>query len=146
MCHNKKNKGKYMINGINHITLSVIDINESFNFYKNVLLLTPIMLSPFSAYFTAGNIWIALQQEKEINRYNNLYSHFAFNVKKDDYKKIIESIQNYRAEAWQENKTEGDSYYFTDPSGNKLEIHYSDLNSRIEYGKNNWGDEVQWFY
>jgi len=32
---------------------------------------------------------------------------------------------------WQRNHSEGDSLYFLDPDGHKLEIHASDLNARI---------------
>jgi hypothetical protein len=46
---------------------------------------------------------------------------------------------------WKENETEGDSFYFLDPSGNKFELHYSSLRNRIEDGKANWGSEVTWY-
>ena len=73
-----------MINGINHITLSVEDIKNSFVFYKDVLSLAPVMLSSRSAYFTAGDFWIALQEEKEVKQNNEKYTHFALNVNKND--------------------------------------------------------------
>ena len=134
-----------MINGINHITLSVRDINESFKFYKNVLFLTPIMLSSQSAYCKAGDIWIALHEEKAINRYNESYTHFAFNVEQDSFNIIIMKLEEEGVNIWQKNHTEGDSFYFEDPSGNKLEIHYATLNDRIEYGKEHWDKNVKWF-
>jgi hypothetical protein len=33
---------------------------------------------------------------------------------------------------WQENRSHGKSFYFLDPDGHKLEIHASDLRSRLE--------------
>ena len=46
---------------------------------------------------------------------------------------------------WQQNKTEGDSLYILDDSGNKLEIHFSTLGNRIKHGKKNWSKDVEWF-
>ena len=35
-------------------------------------------------------------------------------------------------ECWQENRSPGDSFYFLDPNGHKLEIHVSDLDARVK--------------
>jgi catechol 2,3-dioxygenase-like lactoylglutathione lyase family enzyme len=43
-----------MIRGISHITLSVQNIQEAFDFYKGTLGFKAIMRSEFSAYFQAG--------------------------------------------------------------------------------------------
>ncbi len=134
-----------MINGINHITISVRDINTSFDFYKNVLLFKPVMKSEFSAYFKFKNLWIALQQEKREIQKNNLYSHIAFNISKRYYDKMVEHLKINKVKTWQKNKTEGESFYFIDPDGNKFEIHYSTLKDRIKHGKKNWSNKVKWF-
>ncbi|NOY07507.1 MAG: hypothetical protein GXP33_01515, partial [Spirochaetes bacterium] len=70
-----------MVKGINHITLSVQDIEKTFRFYKDVLKLKPVMKSQKSCYFIAGDTWIAfvLEQKKQERR---LYSHIAFNCNK----------------------------------------------------------------
>ena len=134
-----------MINGINHITLSVTDITESFSFYKDVLFLTPVMLSSRSAYFKAGSTWIALSEEKDAKHNDETYSHIAFNVHEDDYQRIIDLLKENMIESWQDNNTEGESFYFRDPSGNKLEIHYSDLKDRVNFGKEHWDEDIMWF-
>jgi catechol 2,3-dioxygenase-like lactoylglutathione lyase family enzyme len=133
-----------MVNGINHITISVSNITESFNFYNKILGLKPVMLSKYSAYLLCGTIWIALQEEKEINHSNALYTHIALNVKKRDYKKIVLKLKKLKVKEWKENNTEGESLYFLDPSGNKFEIHYSKLRNRIINGKKEWKNVV-WF-
>ncbi len=133
-----------MINGINHITLSVKDIDESFKFYKEILGLKPIMKSEISAYFQAGSIWIALVKD-ETKKSASDYSHIAFNVTAKDFNNLKNKIKDYGAKEWQENKTEGESFYFLDPSGNKLEIHSTSLDDRVKHGKKHWKNDVEWF-
>jgi catechol 2,3-dioxygenase-like lactoylglutathione lyase family enzyme len=133
-----------MINGINHITLSVKDIDESFKFYKEILGLKPIMKSKISAYFTAENTWIALTKD-ECKTNKSDYSHIAFNIDSKKFNTLKNRIKDYGAKEWQENKTEGYSFYFLDPSGNKLEIHSTSLEDRIKYGRQHWGKDVEWF-
>ena len=137
-----------MITGINHITLAVRDIAESFQFYVEVLGLKPIQKNPVSAYLLAGDLWIALEKD-ENSRAEPLseYTHFAFSVTKEHFGTMAENISRSGAKEWQKNSTEGDSLYFLDPNGHKLEIHSSDLQARIESAKKewNWGDEIEWF-
>lgn len=133
-----------MIDGINHITISVKDINSAFSFYKNILKLKPIMKSKRSAYFCAGKTWIALdKREKHIPSKN--YSHICFHVPKKYYKKFIGQIKQNGIREWQQNDTEGDSLYIFDDSENKLEVHFSTLKARIKYGKKNYGKDAEWF-
>ncbi|QQO10383.1 VOC family protein [Breznakiella homolactica] len=133
-----------MVNGINHITISVKDIDSAFTFYKNVLELTPIMKSKRSAYFTAGQVWIALDERPNYEKSDN-YAHICFNVPKEKYLHFIEKIKQNNITEWQSNQTEGNSLYLYDDSGNKLEIHFSTLSERIEYGKQHFGTDVEWF-
>ncbi|OGV79795.1 MAG: glutathione transferase [Lentisphaerae bacterium RIFOXYB12_FULL_65_16] len=135
-----------MITGINHITLSVRDIPESFAFYTDVLGLKPVQKSPSSAYVLAGPAWIALTLDSHA-RTEPLpeYTHIAFSVSQDDFAPMKARLEAAGARKWQENRTEGDSYYFLDPNGHKLEIHTTDLQTRIADGKRIWGDQVQWF-
>jgi catechol 2,3-dioxygenase-like lactoylglutathione lyase family enzyme len=133
-----------MINGINHITISVENIDKAFLFYKNTLGLKPVMKSSRSAYFLAGKIWIALDQQEKYNASEN-YSHICFNVSKRHSHEFIMKIKEHVIKEWQKNKTEGDSLYILDDSGNKLEIHFSTLKERINFGKKNFGNDVNWF-
>ena len=133
-----------MITGINHITISVKNIDSAFLFYQNILELKPIMKSNRSAYFLVGKMWIAIdQQEKYIISEN--YSHICFNISKRQYKAFFEKIKEHKIMEWQKNKTEGESLYILDDSENKLEIHFSTLKQRIKYGKKHYGNDVKWF-
>lgn len=49
-----------MISGINHITIAVKNLEESFSFYKNVLGFQPLMRHSKGAYFLAGDLWFCL--------------------------------------------------------------------------------------
>jgi len=135
-----------MITGINHITLAVRDIDESFKFYADVLGFKPIQKSSMSAYLLAGDTWIALIKDQNARREHlPEYTHTAFTVAQRDFETMRERISKSGAVEWQKNRTEGDSFYFVDPNGHKFEIHVSDLKTRIESGKREWGDDVQWF-
>jgi catechol 2,3-dioxygenase-like lactoylglutathione lyase family enzyme len=81
-----------MVNGINHITISVKNIETAFIFYKDILKLKPVMKSNRSAYFYAGKIWIALDQRGEYDSSKN-YAHICFNISKKLYKGFVEQIK-----------------------------------------------------
>lgn len=121
-----------MIQGINHITLSISDVERSFAFYTVVLGLQPVAKWPKGAYLLAGNLWIALVADQQ-TRQGPLpeYTHVAFTVAQPDFARLSRHIRDSGAAIWQENWTEGESLYFLDPDGHKLEIHASDLATRL---------------
>ena len=59
------------------------------------------------------------------------YSHIAFNVTADEFADVARRLEAGGVHAWHENWTEGDSFYFTDPDGHRLEVHVGDLRSRL---------------
>jgi catechol 2,3-dioxygenase-like lactoylglutathione lyase family enzyme len=121
-----------MITGVNHITLSIRDVAESFTFYTDVLEFRPLARWPRGAYLLAGDMWVALVLDAHV-RTAALpeYTHIAFTVASADFAALSERIRAAGAPIWQENWTEGDSLYFCDPNGHKLEIHASDLAARM---------------
>lgn len=135
-----------MINGINHITLAVSDVESSFIFYTTILGLTPVARWGKGAYLSAGSNWIALNEDKSIKKsYRPDYSHIAFTCSGSDFKKLRERILQSGYPEWSENSSEGDSLYFQDPDGHKLEIHIGDLNTRLEEMHNNPWDTFTFF-
>ena len=58
-----------MITGLNHITLAVKDIEESFSFYRTVMGFIPLCKWEGSAYFLVGNpdqpgcLWFCLDRD-----------------------------------------------------------------------------------
>ena len=132
-----------MIQGINHITWNVHSIEHAFHFYTDILGLKPIMKSDKSAYFLAGSCWCAIVEGT--CSVNNSYNHLAFDVLPEDFNAIVEKLKLADVVEWKKNDTEGNSFYFLDPSGNKFEVHSSTLQARITEGKANWGSSVTWF-
>lgn len=135
------------IKGLNHITIAVKDLEVSFPFYRDVLEFKPIMKSTRNAYFLAGDLWFCLDQDST-TRKEPLpeYTHFAFSVDQSEFGKVSEKLKTYDVKVWKENKSEGDSIYFLDPDGHKLEIHVGNWKSRLESVKQNpWEKGIQFF-
>jgi catechol 2,3-dioxygenase-like lactoylglutathione lyase family enzyme len=125
-----------MITGINHITLAIADVERSFTFYTGTLGFQPIAKWPTGAYVLAGDTWIALVADPHVRQAAlPEYTHIAFSISAQDFGALGERIRASGASIWQENWTEGDSLYFLDPDGHKLEIHASDLAARIAAAK-----------
>lgn len=125
-----------MIIGVNHITLSVKDVEESFAFYSQVLGFRPVARWPKGAYLLAGDMWIALVLDQNVRKATlPEYTHIAFTIGIKDFKLLSSRIKLSGVEIWQDNWTEGESLYFVDPNGHKLEIHCSNLENRIRTAK-----------
>ena len=143
-----------MITGINHINLAVKDIPTSFTFYKDVLGFTPLCRSEGSAYLlagepdSAGSVWISLDLDRELRHQPSASNtHLAFSVKREHFEKMCQAIIHSGAIIYKENTSPGDSLYFLDPDGHKLEIHVGDWRSRIDYRKKDPGGwkNVRWY-
>lgn len=131
-----------MITGFNHLTISVHSLDESFSFYKDVLGFKPKMKWDKGAYFEVGDLWFVIYQEENAKRSEKTeYTHFAFSIAQENFKFMSQRIIESKARIFQENSSEGDSLYFLDPNGHKLEIHCGDLESRIKYYRGKVGYE-----
>ncbi len=127
-----------MISGINHITLAVRDIETSFDFYRNILGFKPLCKWHSGAYFLVGKLWFCLSHDEQAQATND-YTHIAFNVSNDDFEKLRSKILANKVKIFKDNQSEGDSLYFLDPDGHKLEIHVGNWQTRIADKKNNLG-------
>lgn len=121
-----------MITGISHVTLSVRELPRSLAFYGDVLELKLAARWPQGAYFSADGLWLALVLDNKVRRAPlPEYTHLAFQVTATAFTPLALRIRQSGATIFQENSTEGDSLYFLDPDGHKLEIHVGDLESRL---------------
>jgi catechol 2,3-dioxygenase-like lactoylglutathione lyase family enzyme len=135
-----------MIAGINHITLSIKDIERSFVFYTQVLGFRPVARWPKGAYLLAGDMWVALVVDPHV-RDAPLpeYTHIAFTVSSRGFGAMSARIKRAGVQVWQDNWTEGESLYFVDPDGHKLEIHASDLETRMQTAKEQPWEGLEFF-
>lgn len=126
--------GGRLIRGINHVTLSVSRLERSLVFYEQVLGMTRAARWAEGAYLRAGDLWVALLEDPA-TRPGPLpeYSHLAFAVDASDYDRLAAQIRESGATVFKENRSEGDSLYFLDPDGHKLEIHVGTLESRLAH-------------
>ena len=135
-----------MITGVNHITLAVSDLDRSFDFYVRALGCKPVARWDTGAYVTAGDSWVALVVDGATRpAQRSDYSHIAFSCAQKDFAALVGVLRAEGCSSWSSNSSEGDSFYFTDPDGHKLEIHVGDLGSRLQAMKAQpWGD-IQFF-
>jgi catechol 2,3-dioxygenase-like lactoylglutathione lyase family enzyme len=122
-----------MITGLNHITLSVSDLDRSFSFYTERLGIKPHAKWARGAYLSAGNLWLCLSLDAHC-RAGALpeYTHVAFSVPDGEFCAFAKRLVELGVPVWKDNSSEGDSLYILDPDGHKLEIHVGNLQSRLD--------------
>lgn len=119
------------VGGINHVTLAVDDVEGAVSFYVGVLGCHLVAQWPKGAYLLAGSTWLALVLGRHEPGRADDYSHIAFDVMPHDFPSTADAIRAAGCEVWQDNWSEGDSLYFRDPSGHRLEIHATTLIDRL---------------
>lgn len=134
------------IRGINHITLAVNDLKKSFRFYSEVLLFKPIVRWRHGAYLQSGSLWLCLSVDKYA-RTKPLpeYTHIALDINEFDLKSMVARIRDAKACIWKENSSEGESIYFLDPNGHRLELHATSLQDRLADLKLSPYEALEWF-
>lgn len=121
------------ISGLNHITLAVTDLDRSMVFYRDMLGCVLRAQWPDGAYLEAGSLWLCLAREDERGqRPRPDYTHIAFSVSDEDDPVLAERLRA-SCTLWRQNRSEGDSTYFLDPDGHRLEVHVGSLDSRLAY-------------
>jgi len=118
------------IGGLNHITLAVDDLKRSFDFYVDVLGMTPRARWSRGAYLSSADLWLCLSLDTA--RPAKDYTHIAFTIRPVDLPEWQLRFTDADVRLWKENSSEGDSIYFLDPDGHQLELHAGDLLSRLK--------------
>jgi len=119
-----------MITDINHITLAVSDVERSLEFYVQLLGLKGHVVWDGGAYLSAGPLWLCLSADPVCEKSD--FTHYAFNVSEQDFADLSDRLKSRGVVEWKQNKSEGQSFYFLDPDGHKLEIHVGGLSTRLE--------------
>ena len=121
------------ISGLNHITLAVSDLDKSVVFYQDLLSFELKKLWTGGAYVEVGSLWFSLSSDVQTRQAPHPdYTHFAFSVSEEDFEPWVERLTSAGVEAWKNNRSEGQSFYFLDPDGHKLELHVGNLQSRLD--------------
>jgi len=130
------------IRGLNHITLATTDLPRAIAFYTGALGLTLEHQWQRGAYLSAGNLWFCLSVEDHVTLAAD-YTHFAFDIAAEDYAATCARLEKHGAQEWKANRSEGDSFYFSDPDGHRLELHVGDLASRLAHISQQQGKDTQ---
>ena len=135
-----------MISGLSHVTFAVSDLERSIRFYGDLLGLTSLVRWNEGAYLTAGDFWVSLILDPAAAEAtnNSSYSHVAFAVPDIAFAALRKKLLNNDAEEWQQNCSPGESLYFLDPDGHKLEIHARTLPDRLAWLKENPKPGIKW--
>ena len=119
--------------GLNHLNLSVSNLEVSFNFYAQKLNFQPLAKWKRGAYFLAGDLWFTLSfNPNRLPLVGSDYTHYAFSVSQADLDYYRRNINRLNLELWQNNISEGDSLYILDPDNHKLELHIGNWKTRLK--------------
>lgn len=117
----------------NHLTIAVSDLARSVHFYTKVVGLHREATWDRGAYLSAGSTWICLSADEPIKaRPADDYTHFAFGCSAEEFAAHAQRIRDSGASVWKQNQSEGESLYFLDPDGHKLELHVGNLLTRLD--------------
>lgn len=121
-----------MTTGVNHITFAVSDLPRALRFYVEVIGCSKIATWERGAYLRAGDMWLCLSLDAAVSMgAARDYTHVAFTFDPAGLAELRERLSVFGGFEWKANSSEGDSVYFLDPDGHRLEAHVGNLESRL---------------
>ena len=122
-----------MLTGLNHLTLAVVNLSRSIEFYVALPGFKLAARWDTGAYLSLGDLWLCLSlDERRAAQKQPDYTHYAFSVNQDNFEQVTACLRRRNVIEWKANSSEGDSFYFSDPDGHRLELHAGSLASRLE--------------
>ncbi|MDA7026216.1 metallothiol transferase FosB [Bacillus sp. CLL-7-23] len=126
------------IKGMNHLLFSVFDLETSVRFYEKVFAAKWLVKGKKSAYFDLNGIWLALNEEKNLQRtqIHDSYTHIAFSITQidlPDWEAKLKALGVKVLKGRKRHKDDKDSIYFSDPDGHKFELHTGSVSDRLAY-------------
>jgi glutathione S-transferase fosA5 len=127
-----------VVEGVSHITLAVRDLDRAFAFYTEALGLRVSSRWDGGAYLAAGEDSITLILDPG-TRDGPLPegAQLAFFVSPKSFEAARKHLRDAGAPVWQDNPTEGRSFYSVGSDGHTLEIYTSSLPARLEADRRN---------
>jgi glutathione S-transferase fosA5 len=120
--------------GVNHITFVVRDLDRATNFYVEVIGCAKVATWNGGAYLTAGDMWLCLSLDSAASSaVARDYTHIAFTFDQNGIAAFRARLRAANGTEWKVNSSEGDSVYFLDPDGHRLEAHVGSLESRLAF-------------
>lgn len=118
-----------VIESINHLGLTVSNLENSINFYKELFDFEVIENNAKQAFIKEGDIIICLQEEENYKSQGNTKNRVSFIVDEDDFEDAIDELnaKNIPIISGPENIRKGQSVVFLDPDGNQIELCYPKL-------------------
>ena len=123
-----------MLQGLNHITIAVSDLERSLAFYTGLLGMKAHVRWDGGAYLSLGGVWFCLSCDNPVPSLD--YSHIALDIAEQNFTPFAAKLREAGVPEWQQNSSEGQSVYFLDPDGHKLEAHCGSLQTRLNALKN----------
>jgi catechol 2,3-dioxygenase-like lactoylglutathione lyase family enzyme len=121
-----------MLRGLNHLTLAVRELPRSVDFYHRILGFRLEATWDAGAYLSLGGLWLCLSRDDAMAAGpRSDYTHYAFDIDQAAFPAFCARLRGEGVVEWRVNRSEGDSLYFLDPDGHKLEAHVGGLAARL---------------
>lgn len=121
-----------MLSGLNHLTLAVLNLERSLEFYEALLECRVRATWGAGAYLSIGELWLCLSLDPNRSKEPAPdYTHYSFSIAPDKFDIFVRRLRDHHVVECKENRSEGGSMYFLDPDGHKLEVHVGDIDSRL---------------
>ena len=80
-----------------------------------------------------GSLWLCLSLDGQDTPVlaSPGYTHYAFSIASADFAPFAARLRAAGVPEWQQNRSAGDSLYFLDPDGHRLEAHAGSLAQRL---------------